>query len=228
MTYTLNGNFLKHLHLVFCKRAGRSHHDGFTSMDTQRVKVFHACHGETTVVGIADYLEFDFLPSLQTLLNQYLRCESERRFCQFDKRLLILTNSRAQTAKRIGRTDHDGVTDATSRLNGIFNALASLAYGNLHVYLIKFLYKQVSVLSVHDGFHTGTENLHSVLLQRTIEVKFCTAVERCLSTKSQKDTIGTFLFDNFGYKVSIYRKEIYLVSNSFTCLDCSNIRIDQN
>ena len=42
-------------------------------MDTQRVEVLHVTYGDAVVVAVAHYLILYLLPSLQTLLYQYLR-----------------------------------------------------------------------------------------------------------------------------------------------------------
>ena len=64
-------------------------------MDAQRVEVFHACHGEAVVIGVADYLEFDFLPAFQGFFHQNLLGERERTFSQLDKRFLVRTDTAA-------------------------------------------------------------------------------------------------------------------------------------
>ena len=77
MTDALHGDVLQHLHLLVGERTGWSHNDRFTCVNTQRVEVFHRGNGEATVVRITDALKLNLLPSLQALLNEYLRCESE-------------------------------------------------------------------------------------------------------------------------------------------------------
>ena len=77
MTDALHGDILQHLHLLVGKRTGWSHHDRLTRVNTQWVEVFHRGNGEAAVVGITDALKLNLLPSLQALLNEYLRCESE-------------------------------------------------------------------------------------------------------------------------------------------------------
>ena len=77
MTDALHGDVLQHLHLLVGKRTGRSHNDRLTCVDSEWVEVFHRGNGEAAVVSITDALELNLLPSLQALLNEYLRCESE-------------------------------------------------------------------------------------------------------------------------------------------------------
>ena len=225
MAHALNGNVLKHGNLLLAEGAGRCHNDTLTGVYAQRIEVFHAGHGETMVVGIADNLELYLLPALQALFNKNLGSESEGALCYLLEHFLVLADTAAKATKGVGTADHDGITDFASRSNGVLNVLASLAHGRLHVYLVQFLYEKVSVLGVHDGLHAGTQNFHSVLLQSAVEVEFGAAVEGCLPTESQQDAVGAFLLDDLGNEMCVYRLEINLVGYTLACLDGSHIRV---
>ena len=228
MAHTLDGNVLKHGNLVFAQSAGRCHNDTLAGVDAQGVEVLHAGHGEAVVVGIADDLKLYLLPSLQTLLNENLGGKGEGALGYLLEHLLVLADTAAQTTEGIGATNHDGITYLACRGNGVLYVLASLAYGRLHVYLVQFLYKKVAVLSVHDGLHTGTQNLHAVLLESAVEVEFCTTVECGLSSKCQKNTVRTFLLYHFGNEMCVYRLEINLVGYTFACLDGGHVGVYEN
>ena len=228
MTDALHGDVLQHLHLLVGKRTGRSHYDRFTGVDTQWVEVFHRGNGEATVVRIADALELNLLPSLQALLNEYLRCESEGRFSNLLELLFGLADTGTETTQRIGRTDHDRVADVACRSHSLLHVLASVAYWNLEVNLVELLHEEVAVFSVHDSLYRGTQHIHTILLEHAAEVKFCTHVQTRLATPSQHNAVRALLLDNFSYKKRCHRQEINLVSNTFTRLDCSNIRIDKD
>ena len=228
MAHALHGDVLQHLHLLVGERTGRSHNDRFTGVDTQRVEVFHRGNGEATVVGITDAFELNLLPSLQALLNEYLRCESEGRFSNLLELLFGLADTRTETTQRIGRTDHDRVADVAGCSHSLLHVLASVANRHLEVNLVELLYEEVAVFCVHDRLNRGTQYIHTVLLEHTTEVELCTHVQTSLSTPSEHNAVRALLLDNFSYKKRCHRQEINLVSNTFTCLNCSNVWINED
>ena len=197
-------------------------------MDSEWVEVFHRGNGEATVIRITDALELNLLPSLQALLNEYLRCESEGRFSNLLELLFSLADTRTETTQRIGRTDHDRVADVACRSHSLLHVLASVAYWNLEVNLVKLFHEEVTVFCVHDSLYRGTQHIHTVLLEHTVEVKFCTNVQTRLSTPSEHNAVRALLLDDFSYKKRCHRQEINPVSNTFTSLNCSNIWIDKD
>ena len=98
----------------------------------------------------------------------------------------------------------------------------------LHRNLIQLLNEQVTVFRIHDCFYRSTQNLHTVFLQNTFLKQVSSAVQSCLTTESQEDTIGAFLLNHTSHKISSDRQEINLISNTFRCLDSSNIRVNQH
>ena len=144
---------MEHLYLIVTERAGRSHHDTLTSVDTQGVEVLHAGHGEAVVVGIADNLELYLLPSLQRLFHKTLLADGERAFGQLHELFLILTDTATKSAQCVSRTDHHGEADALSGGDGIFHRLHSLADRSLHLNLVELLHEEVAVFGVHDSIY---------------------------------------------------------------------------
>ena len=173
-------------------------------MDAQRVEVFHTCYGEAVVVGVADYLEFDFFPTFQGFFHQDLLGERERTFSQFDKRFLVRTDTAAQTTQSISRAYHYRISDFAGSFQGIFHAFHSVALRSFHRNFIQLLHKEVAVFRVHDS-----------LYRSTVQVKFRTAVQRSLSAESQQNTVRLFFFDDFFYEIRSYRQEINFIGNTF-------------
>ena len=170
MAHTLNGDILKHCHLVFTQRTCGRNNDTFTCVDTKGIKVLHTSNGEATIVGITDNLELDFLPALQTFLHKYLGSKGECALGNLQESLLVLTNTATKTTQSVSATDHNGIAQTTCCSYGIFYIVASLTHGRLHVYLVQLLDKQIAVLCVHDCFNTCTQHLYTILLQSTIQI----------------------------------------------------------
>ena len=104
-------------------------------MDTQWVEVLHGSYGEATVICIADALELNLLPALQTLFHEDLRSEGESAFCQFNECLLVGTDTRTQSSEGVSRTNHDGEADLMGSLQGIFHVLHRMTHWHLQVNL---------------------------------------------------------------------------------------------
>ena len=196
-------------------------------MDTQGIEVLHRCYGKAAVIGIADALELNLLPALQTLLNKNLWSESEGRLCQFDEFLLIGADTRTQTTQSVSRTDHDGEADLMSSLQRIFHRLYSVAHGHLQIHLCQLLHKEVAVFCVHDGFDAGTKYLDTIFFQSTVQIELCTTVQGCLTTEGKQNTVWTLFLDDLCYEMGIDRLEINLVCNTFTGLDGCDVGVDE-
>ena len=93
MTHAADGDLLQHFHLLFLQRTGRCYDDRFTGVDAQGIEVLHRGNGEAVVVGIADALELNLLPTLQRLLDEDLRGKGEGTLSQFLEGFLIGTDT---------------------------------------------------------------------------------------------------------------------------------------
>ena len=225
MAYALDGDILQHLHLLRCQRTSGSHHDTLARMDAQRVEILHRSHRETMVVGVADALKLNLLPSFKTLLYQNLWGKGEGTFSQLAESLLVRTDTGTQTAQCVCRTDHDGEAYLVGSLQRVVHVLHSVAYWCLQADLVQLLHKQVAVLCVHDGLYRGTQHLYAILLQHASLIQFRATVQCSLSAKRQQNAVGTLLLDDFGYEVGGYRLEIDLVGNTFRGLNGSNVGV---
>ena len=228
VTDALGRKFLKHLHLFVAQRAGGSHHDGLTGVDAQRVEVLHACHGETVVVGIADYLELDFFPTFQGFFYQDLLGKGERAFGKFNEGFFVRADTATQSAQGVSGAHHYRITDFAGSRQRIFHAFYGVALRSFHRNFVELLHKEVAVFGVHDGFYRSTQHAHAVFLQDAVQVEFGTAVQSCLSAECQQDAVGLFFLDDFFYEIGSHRQEINFIGNAFRCLDSSNVRVHQN
>ena len=194
-------------------------------MDTQRVEVLHRSHREAVVVGVADALKLNLLPSLQAFFHQNLGSKCKGTLSQFLESLLVRTDTTAQTAQCIGRTNHDGEADLMGSLQRVVHVLHSVAHGRLQANLIQLLHKQVAVLCIHDGLYRRAQHLYAILLQHASLIQFSTAVQRGLSAKSQQNAVGALLLDDFRHEVGGYRLEVHLVGNTFRRLNGRNVGV---
>ena len=197
-------------------------------MDTQRVEVLHAGHGEAVVVGVADYFKLNFFPAFQRLFYQNLFGESERTFGQLNEGFFVGADTTTKTTQSVSRTYHDRITDFTGSLQSIFHALYGVTLGRLHRYFVEFLHEEVTVFSVHDSLYRGTQHTYTVFFENALLIEFRTAVQRRLSTESQQNAIGTFLLDDFFHEIRSHRQEVNLIGDTFRSLDGSDVGVHQH
>ena len=227
MADTFSWKFLQHFQFLVIQWASRSYHDRFAGMNTQRVKVFHACYRKTVVIRITDHLKLNFFPSFQRLFHQNLFRESKWALSQFEEFLFIGTNTTSESSQRVSRTNHHRITNATCSSNSIFHAFYSLADRSFHINLVELLHKQVTVFRIHDSLNRSTQYFHTIFIQNTLCIKLCTAVQGSLSAECKKNAVGTFFLNNLLYKISSHGKEIHLISNSLGSLNGCDVRVDQ-
>ena len=95
MTYHLSRYIFKQFYLIIAQRNDWSNHDTLTSMNSQRVEIFHWYNREAMIVLVTYYLKLYFFPSFQALFNQNLLGKRKCAFTQCFKLLFILANPRA-------------------------------------------------------------------------------------------------------------------------------------
>ena len=228
MTYALDGDVLKHLHLLVLQRTSWCHNDALACMNAERVEVLHRCNGEAMVVGITDALELYLLPTFEALLYKHLRRKGKGTFCNFLESLLVWTNAASQTAKCVSRAYHDGIADATGCCDGFVECLASMTCRHFQVDLAKFFDEEVTILGIHNGFDAGAKHFDAILLEHAILVESSTYIQASLSAPSQHDAVGSLLLDDFLYKIRCDGQEVNLVRYAFTGLDGCDVGVDKH
>ena len=152
-------------------------------MDSERVEVLHIADSDTVVIFITDHLILNLFPALERLLHKNLRRERESLGTKFFKLLVIVTETRTQTAKSIGSTDNQRITEFMGGTPGLLHILGRMRLYGLDIDFIKFLHEKLAVLSIHDSLDRSTEHLDTIFLQNLALIQFHTAVKRCLATE---------------------------------------------
>ena len=227
VTYNLNGQSPQFVVLRVRQCLRGSYHDTLTRMDAKGIEVLHVTHGNAVVVAVSYHLVFYLLPTLQTLLHQYLGRECEGFLSQFVQLLFIVAETRTQTSQRVGCTQNHRITQCLSSSARTLNILASLTFDGLHVDLVELLHKQLTILRIHDGLHGGSQYFHTVLLQHATLIQLHTAVQCRLSAKGQQNAVGALFLYHALHKVRLHWQEVNLVSHALRCLHRSDVRINQ-
>ena len=206
----------------------RSHHDGFTGMDAQRIEVLHVADCNTVVKAVTHHFIFHLFPSLERLFDQYLRRERESLLTERNQFLLIVTKTAAEASECICGTHDDRVAQLIGRLDGISRRVDSLALDGLDIDFIKFLDKQFAVLGVHDGTDRSAEHLDIILVKHAALAESHATVEGGLSAESEQDAVRTLLLYDFFNEIWSHGQEINLVSETVGSLHGGDVGIDEN
>ena len=228
MTDNLNRQGTQLVVFAVAERLTWCYNDGLTRMDPQGVEILHVADGDTVIVLVAHHFVLYFLPTFQRLLNKHLRRERESLFGLSLQLLLIVAESRAQSAEGIGGTQYNGIAQFCRCLSNLFNGVAGFALDGLDINLVKTLYEKVAVFGIDDSLDRSAENLHAIAFENAILEQFYATVEGCLSTKGEQYAVRTFLGDDTLYEVCTDGLEIYLVGYAFGGLYRCDIRIDKD
>ena len=185
--------------------------DTLARMDAQRVEVLHVAYGDAVVETVAHHLIFYLLPALQRFLHQHLRRERERFFGLCQQLLVVVAEAAAETAEGVGGTQYNRKAQLVCRPLHFLDRRARNALDGLHANLVEPFHKQVAVFRIDDGLHGRTQHLDTVFRQHTLLIEFYAAVQGCLSTERQENTIGTLFLDDALHELRRHRLEIHRV-----------------
>ena len=196
MANNLDSGGTEHVVLLVAQGLGRRNDNGVTSVDAKGVEVLHVADGDAVVGGVADNLILDFLPALQGLLDQDLRGESERPGGHVAELLLVMRESRSKTAQSVGSANDDGVSNNLGGFQSLLNGSDSDRLGDGDVDLSEGLGEEFSVLTGLEGLNWRSQDLDSVLLEKTHALHLDTQVQGGLATESEEDSVWLLALDN--------------------------------
>lgn len=186
----------------------------------------HVTHGDTVVPAIPNNFILNLLPTLHTLLNQYLRTSSKCLATQLGQLLHILGETRTQTTESIGSSNNDGETNSVGGFDSLGQVDRGGRLGALLANLLHSTGKHLSVFSGDDGLNGGTEYLDTEFGKLVLE--FDTDVQGGLTTESTVDTIRLLVLDDLEHKFRSDRKEVNLVRETLGSLDSGNVGVDED
>ena len=157
-----------------------------------------------------------------------MRGEREGFLCQFIQLLLVVAETRAESAEGIGCAEDDGVAQALCGSPRLLDGEACLALDGLDIYLVQTLHEEFAVFGVDNRLHGCTKYLHAVFLQRAVLVKRHTTVEGSLSAKGEQNAVGALFLYHLGYEERGDGQEINLVCYALAGLHRGDIRVDEH
>ena len=92
-------------------------------MYTDRIDIFHITYGDAVSCGITHYFVLDLFPARDAALYQYFSDTAQTQSVgkDVDQFILIMRDSAAASAKCVGRTQYDRITDGVGELDTVFH-----------------------------------------------------------------------------------------------------------
>lgn len=228
MADNLDGGGAKHVVFLIAQSLTGGNDNGVTSMDTERIKVFHVAYCDAVVVGIADDFVFDFLPAFKRLFNQDLRRQGQGASCHVAELLLVVGKTGTETTKGIGGTNNNGVSDLFGSIKRLVNGTDSDGFGNGNLDLVKSLGEQITILRQLERANTCTEDLDAVLFKKTHSLHLNTEIQGGLAAKRQEDAIGLFSLNDIRDVFGSDGQVVDLVGKRVVGLNGSNVWVDKD
>ena len=82
-------------------------------------------------------------------------------FGRADELLLVVAESRSESAEGVGRADNDGVAEARCCRACVVDGVDGLALDGLDPDLVELMDEEFAVLGVHDGLYGCSEHFYS-------------------------------------------------------------------
>lgn len=228
MANNLDSGGTEHVVLLVAQGLGRRNDNGVTSVNAKGIEVLHVADGDAVVGGVADNLILDFLPSLQGLLDQDLRGQSERPSRHVAELLLIMRESRSKTTQSVGSADDDGVSNNLGGFQCLLDGSDSNRLGDGDVNLPESLSEELSVLTGLEGLDWRSQDLDSVLLEKSHAFHLDTQVQGGLATESEEDSVRLLALDNIFDIFGGNRQIVDLVGEHMGSLNRGNVRVDED
>ena len=152
-------------------------------MDTKRIEILHIANSDTIIMSIANHFIFYLFPSFQTFLYKNLWRKGKSFLCQYIQFVLVITEATTKSPKCIGRTDDNGITKIGCSYPRLYYVLTCLTLDCLNIDLIQFLYKEFTILGIHNCLYRGTEHFHIVFIEHTAFKELHSTVQCGLSAK---------------------------------------------
>lgn len=228
VAHNLDRSRAEHVVLFVAECLTGRNDDTVTSVHTKRVEVLHVANSDTVISRITNDFVLGLLPALERLLNQDLGGEGERSGRQVPELLRVVGKTRSKTTERVSSTDNDGVSDLLGGHESLIDGVDSNRLGDRDINLVQSPGEQITILGSLKCLNTGSENLDTVLLKKTLPVHLNTQVQRSLATEGQEDAIRLLLLDNIFDIFGGYRQVVDLIGEHVRCLDSRNVGVDEN
>ena len=197
-------------------------------MNTQRVEVLHITYGDAVVIAVTHHLILNLFPAFERLLNQNLGRVRKSTRSEALQLIHIGTEARTQTTERVCSTHNDREAQLLNSSTSLLQSVGSNTARGLYINLTKTVCKNLAVLSLDDCLNRSTEHANIILLQHTTLEELHTAVQCGLTTKRQKDAIGTLTLDNLLNEEGSDGEIVDFICYTLRSLYSSNIGVDKD
>ena len=118
--------------LLVGKSLRGTYDDRVTGVDADRIDILHITYCNCSIVFVTHYLIFNFLISLDALLNQHLMDGRERQciFHQRNELFLVIRKTAPCSAESKCRAKHDRISDRFRHFKSFFNRICNIRRKN--------------------------------------------------------------------------------------------------
>ena len=139
---------------MVCKCLRWCYYDTITSMNTNRVKVFHVADYDTVIISITHNFVFDFFPACYTAFDENLTYHTVFKTTDndFDEFFFIFRNTATCTTECISRANDDRITNLICKFYSRCYIINDCTFWNWFTDFLHCFFKQFTVFSSFDGF----------------------------------------------------------------------------
>ena len=219
-------------HLIFMvrQRLRRSHNDGIARVYTNRIEVLHVADRDAVIIAITHDLILDLFPAGHTALDEHLANHGvvEALDDDIDEFFLIIRDTAARSAHRVGRAHDDRIADGVGKLDSSRDILNNRAFRNRLTEFLHGFLEQLAVLRFLDSGERSAQQFYLMLFQDAALGELYSQIQASLSAQRCQQAIRFLLGDDLFQKLRRQRFDIDPVSNMGIGHDRSRIGIDQN
>ncbi len=220
----------KHLIFLIAQCLRRRNNDAVARMNADRVYIFHTTYGNTVSRSIAHHFIFDFLPSGDTAFHKNLSHAGKpqavcQNLFQFN---LIMCDTAAGTAKRIGGAQDDRITDFICEIDSVLNIFY---YERGRAWLPDFFhrfFKFQTVFRFLNRLCGRTEKCYAMFGEKTCLIQFHTEIQARLSAHIRKQAVRFFFDNNLFQHLCCQRFNIHFIRNIAVRHNRRRIGINKN
>ena len=194
------------------------------------IDVLDEAHRDHLVFGVADHLQFEFLPAQHRFFHQHLVYHARRQAAGCDRAQLfdVVDQPAAGSAHGVGRPNHHRVAELVGGFLGLRDGFDRLAARHVDVQPLHGFLERQAVFAALDGIHADPDDLDAVGIENSLAVEFRGQVQSGLAAQVRQQGVGAFAFDDLGQNLDVQRLDVGDVRHVRIGHDRRRVGVDQH
>ena len=221
---------IQHLQIMIIERKDRCDDDTVTGMHADRVDVLHAADRDRMVIGVTHDFKFDFLVSLDGLLNENLmnRGKLEGIVSDFNEFLLVVRKAAAGAAERERRTEDYRVADIERSFLCLFDGVGDFRRNDRLADRLAHFLEELTVFRTFNTVAAGADQFDTALFQNALLLQLHREIQTGLSADARQDRIRTLIAQDLCDIFQCQRLHVYLVRDRCIGHDRRRVGVAEN